>query len=55
MLEDASWVVPFVESNVAEKLPGVVSGAKHSYAGFPPSEDRQALMEGFAREGARPR
>jgi len=55
MLEDASWVVPFVESNVAEKLPGVVSGAKHSYATFPPPEDRQMLMEGFAREGARPR
>jgi hypothetical protein len=55
MLDDASWVVPFVESNVAEKLSGVVGGAKHSYGTFPPPEDRQMLMEGFAREGARPR
>ena len=55
MLEDASWVTPFVESNVASKLPGVVSGAKYSYQGFPPPENRQMLMEGFAREGARPR
>ncbi|MFZ2031482.1 MAG: GFA family protein [Vitreimonas sp.] len=55
MLDDASWVIPFVESNVAEKLSGVVSGAKHSYAEFLPPEDRQMLMEGFAREGARPR
>jgi len=47
--------MPFVESNVAEKLPGVVSGAKHSYTEFPPPEDRQMLMEGFGREGARPR
>jgi hypothetical protein len=54
MLDDASWVMPFVESNVAERLPGVVSGAKHSYAEFPPPEDYQKLMEGFAREGVRP-
>ena len=55
MLEDASWVAPFVESNVASRLPGVVSGAKHSYTEFPPPEDYQVLMDGFAREGARPR
>jgi hypothetical protein len=55
MLEDVSWVAPFVESNITEKLSGVVSGAKHSYPEFPPPEDRQMLTESFAREGARPR
>lgn len=54
MLEDASWVRPYVESNVTAKLPGVVSGAVHAYSEFPPAEDRAMLMQGFAREGARP-
>lgn len=54
MLEDASWVVPFIESYVGEKLPGVVSGAKHAYPQFPPPEDYPKLIEAFARDGARP-
>jgi hypothetical protein len=54
MLEDASWVIPFAESNVAQKLPGVQSGAKYSYAEFPPVEERAKLMQEYAREGARP-
>ena len=54
MLEDASWVVPFVDMMVAEKLPGVVTGAARSYPGWPPPEDYGALMEAFARDGARP-
>jgi hypothetical protein len=55
MLEDASWVEPYVESYVSEKLPGVVTGAKHSFERFPPPESYGELMAGFAREGARPR
>src|SRR5262245_27611441 len=31
MLDDASWVTPYVESNVTEKLPGVETGAKRSF------------------------
>lgn len=54
MLEDASWVRPYVESNIGSKLPGVVSGALHAYAEFPPPEARAMLMEGFVKEGARP-
>lgn len=54
MLEDASWVVPYVESYVSEKLPGVVSGAKHSFEKFPVREQYPELVAGFAREGARP-
>lgn len=55
MLEDAGWVVPFVDMMVAEKLPGVVTGASRSYPGWPPPEEYGALMEAFANEGARPR
>ena len=54
MLEDASWVVPYVEAMTAEKLPRVVTGAKHSFEGFPPPEKYEELMAGYAREGARP-
>lgn len=55
MLEDASWVVPYVESWTSEKLPRVSSGAKVSFEGFPPMEQYQPLMEAYAREGSRPR
>lgn len=54
-LDDAAWVTPYVESNVNAKLPNVVSGATHAYPEFPPPADYPALIEGFAREGARPR
>jgi hypothetical protein len=54
MLEDASWVVPYIESYVSEKLPGVITGAKHSFDQFPPPERYQDLMGAYAREGARP-
>lgn len=54
MLEDCSWVQPYAESGAQDKLPGVVSGAKHSYPEFPPPEDYQMLMEGYAREGTKP-
>lgn len=54
MLDDASWVVPYMEACVLEKLPGVVTGAKHSFDQFPAREQYAELMAGFAREGARP-
>lgn len=54
MLEDSSWVAPYVESYVTAKLPGVISGAKHAYPEFPPPQDYPMLLEGFAREGAHP-
>lgn len=54
-LEDAGWVVPFVESQTAEKLPGVVTGAKHSFERWPAPEDYGRLMQAYAVEGARPR
>jgi hypothetical protein len=54
MLEDASWVAPYIESWVSEKLPGVVTGAKHSFDQFPSPDQYPELMAAFAREGARP-
>jgi len=54
MLEDASWVVPYLESYVSEKLPGVLSGAVRSYPEFPPREDFDPLMQAYARDGAKP-
>lgn len=55
MLEDASWVVPFVESQTAEKLPGAETGAKHSFERWPAPEDYGRLMQEYAQDGARPR
>ena len=54
MLDDASWVRPFIESNVAEKLPGVASGASRSFEGFPSPDQYGPLMTAYAEEGARP-
>lgn len=54
MLDDASWVVPYIESCVTEKLPRVETGAKRSFDQFPLPADYPELMQAFAREGARP-
>lgn len=54
MLEDASWVVPLIESNVTQKLPGVVTGAKYAFDGFPPPTEYGRLIQEYAAEGARP-
>lgn len=55
MLEDSSWVAPYIESYVSEQLPGVVSGAKHAFDQFPTPDKYPELMAGFAKEGAKPR
>lgn len=55
MLDDATWVVPFIESQTAEKLPGAATGAKHSFERFPDPSDYGRLMQDYAAEGARPR
>lgn len=54
MLADSSWVKPFIETKTAERLPGAVTGAAISFEGWPPPESFGALLEGFARQGARP-
>lgn len=55
MLEDASWVTPFIETYTQARLPLVATGAKHSYDAFPPVEDYGTLIEEYAKVGARPR
>lgn len=54
MLDDASWIVPYIESYTSEKLPGVVSGAIHSFEKFPEPHHYPELMAGFAKDGAKP-
>lgn len=43
---------PFVECWTDEKLPWVVTGAQHSYPGFPPEEAFMALMGEYAASRA---
>ena len=54
LLEDASWVVPYADTGVVDRFPGVQSGARVGYPAFPPVEDYAGLMEGYARDGAKP-
>jgi hypothetical protein len=54
MLDDASWVVPFIESYVSEKLPWAATAAVHSFDKFPLPEDYPALIKAYAAQGARP-
>lgn len=54
MLEDASWVRPYVETWTAAKLPGVSTGAKLSFEKFPTQDKLGEIIRGHAREGARP-
>lgn len=54
MLDDASWVVQFIESWTLEKLPGVTSGAKHSFDRFPETSQFPDLVAAYARDGVRP-
>lgn len=54
LLEDASWVAPFIETYTSEKLPWAGTGAVHGYPRFPPPASFGALMEEYARLGARP-
>jgi hypothetical protein len=54
MLDEHHWYVPFVEVNTAEKLPWATTSARHSFATQPDRDGYMALVEAFAREGARP-
>jgi hypothetical protein len=49
MLDAVPTEPPFFETCVIEKLPWAVTGATHSFAGFPPPEHFGPLMEEFAR------
>jgi hypothetical protein len=47
--------LPFVEVRTAEKLPWATTPAVHSFATQPDLDGYAPLVDGFAREGARPR
>ncbi|MGZ5268269.1 MAG: GFA family protein [Caldimonas sp.] len=54
MLDDHRWVVPYAEFWTSEKLPWASTSARASFATEPPDEAFAGLLEGFARDGARP-
>ncbi len=54
MLDDHHWVVPYVETWTAEKLPWATTPAVHSFDGLPELEAYEPLVEAFARDGVRP-
>lgn len=55
ILDDASWVVPFIDIETADKLPGVMTGAEMSFEETPPMEDFMDIAAQYAEKGARPR
>ena len=52
MLDDTSWLTPFVDIAAASKLPGVVSGAKRSFDNFPDMPQFMSLIQEFAEANA---
>lgn len=48
MLDDATWFVPFMETQTAEMLAWAKTPAKHRYERFPEPAEFPALMERFA-------
>lgn len=54
MLDDHAWFVPYVEFCTNEGLPWAKTPAAHSFPTIPAMEAFQGLMEGFAKDGARP-
>lgn len=54
LLDDASWVAPFIETWTQTRLPGAVTNAAFSYEAFPPIEDYMKLMDEYAKHGPRP-
>lgn len=55
VLDDHSWVVPFVEFYAAEKLPWAHTGARHSFATVPEMSALQAIAAEYAKDAPRPR
>lgn len=44
MFDDVELARPFIESFTRTKIPGVSTGAKHSYEEFPPMETYEAVL-----------
>ncbi len=54
MLDERRWFAPYIEIFAAQRLPWAATSAVHSFAAQPDREGYAALVEAFAREGARP-
>jgi hypothetical protein len=48
MLDDASWLVPFIETCTKDKLPWAVTGAVYSFESSPPAAEWAGLMTEYA-------
>lgn len=55
ILDDASWVMPFIDIETKDKLPGVSTGADMSFEGTPPMEDFPGIAQRYAVKGVRPK
>lgn len=55
MLDDPTWVVPFVETFTREKLGWVSTPAAHSYDKVPEISEWETLIADFRERGSRPR
>ena len=54
MLDDHLWFRPWVDIWTSEGFDWAVTGAPHRFERTPEMADFQALMDSFAKEGARP-
>lgn len=54
LLDEAGWVVPFIDIETKDKLPGVVTGAKMSFKETPPMEEFMGIAAQYAEKGVRP-
>ena len=54
MLDDATWVAPFIETWTREKLPWATTSAPHSFETFPAFEAYATLTADYAARGVRP-
>jgi len=48
MLDDHAWFAPFAETFTSTSLPWATTGAKRSFAEFPPLEAYEGLMREYA-------
>lgn len=54
MLDRHDWFAPFVETYTDEKLPWASTSAPHSFGKLPADDAFPALIEAYARQGAKP-
>ena len=48
MLDDTTWLVPYIETFTSEKLHWATTAAVHSYPTFPAIDEYDGLIKGYA-------